>query len=396
LRRFKPEEFGLVIIDEAHHAIARSYRKILDYFRDNAAIKVLGVTATPKRSDDLALGKVFDTVAYEYGIEAAVHDGWLVPVRQRIVVVDKLDFSSLRTVAGDFDQGQLERIVSEESVLHEMAAPTVELAGNGPVLVFTVGVKQAQELAAIFNRYKPNSAAWVSGETPTDERRETVKRYQDGNLQFLCNCGVFLEGFDAPRTALVVMARPTKSLGLYTQMIGRGTRPLPNAVDGKEDAIDRRQAIEASSKPMLTVLDFVGNAYQHGSQVAVSAADILGGKYGEPIRAYAKRTMQAEGQSATIDAALERAEAEMLLLEEETERRRNVQAKAQYRLKEVFGGDVGAKREYEHQSNREPATQKQIGMLHYLGMPWQSACKLTKKQASAIINKKLNEREGAA
>lgn len=402
-RRFRPEEFGLVIVDEAHHATARSYRTILDYFRKgdpdhgrrgNADLKVLGVTATPRRADDLALGQVFEAVAYEYGIALAVADGWLVPVRQEVVVVEGLDFGALRTVAGDYKQDDLEAVMTAERVLHETAGPAVELAGNRPALVFCVGVEQARKMAAVLNRYKPGSAGWVSGATDKGERRFRVEAYRGGELQFLCNCGVFLEGFDAPSTGLVVMARPTKSLPLYVQMLGRGTRPLPGVVDGLEDAAARRLAIAHSAKPFMTVLDFVGNAQRHGQEATtVNAADALGGRYEEAVRGEAKKNLRQEGGGADIGAALERAEAELALAAEEEERRRRIVARAIYRTSEAVGALSGPARLHRHGDNREPATSKQIWKLKTLGVPWAVASRYTKKQASAEIGRLLVARE---
>src|SRR5690606_3543821 len=82
--RFDPNEFGLLVIDECHHAVSSTYRKVINHFRQNKNLKVLGVTATPDRSDEEALGKVFESVAYEYGIRDAIQDGWLVPIEQQL------------------------------------------------------------------------------------------------------------------------------------------------------------------------------------------------------------------------------------------------------------------------------------------------------------------------
>jgi hypothetical protein len=111
--RFKPEEFGLVIIDEAHHAVATTYKKVLDYFGQNPNLKILGVTATPDRADEEALGQVFESVAYDYQIPNAVHDGWLVPIDQQFVYVEGLDLSACKTTAGDLNSGDLARIMDQ-------------------------------------------------------------------------------------------------------------------------------------------------------------------------------------------------------------------------------------------------------------------------------------------
>lgn len=387
-KKFKPEEFGLVIIDEAHHAVARSYRSILAYFQQNPNLKVLGVTATPKRADQLAMGQVFDCVAYEMGIEAAIDEGWLVPVRQQAITVHGLDFSSVRTVAGDFHEGELERILSEEKILHKTVAPLVETAGDLSSLVFCVSVQHARLMALVLDRYKKGSAEYLSGESSPEARKDAVDRFRRGRLQFLCNCNLFLEGFDAPNTSLVVMARPTKSLALYTQILGRGTRPLPGIVDDQPTSTGRREAIAGSSKPYMLALDFVGNSGQHK---IITAADLLGGKYGMPIREYARKTMEIENKPVPVSEALERARDELALLEEIRERKRReaIRAGAEYSAQDVnpFAGGSSGSRQTDSQP-KEPPTEKQISYLvRVLGWTVDKAMRVSKKQASAIIGK---------
>ena len=107
MKKFDPKKFGLIIIDEAHHATSESYRKVIEWYRQNPDVRILGVTATPDRADQMALGEVFDTVAYEYGIREGIEHGWLCPIRQRLVNVGSLDFSACRTTAGDLNGADL-------------------------------------------------------------------------------------------------------------------------------------------------------------------------------------------------------------------------------------------------------------------------------------------------
>ena len=159
--RFTRDYFAAVVADEAHHATAASYRAVLDYFD---AAKVLGVTATPKRKDEAALGQVFDEVAYDYGIGPAIEDGVLVPVNQQAVKVDGLDFSGVRkAVSGDLSESDLEMLLNVEKVLHAMAVPTLEVVGDRPALVFCASVAHAERMAEVLNRYKANCARALSG-----------------------------------------------------------------------------------------------------------------------------------------------------------------------------------------------------------------------------------------
>jgi superfamily II DNA or RNA helicase len=371
---------------------------IYKHFQQNANCKHLGVTATPKRHDEFAMEQVFESVAYNYGIEEAVIDGWLVPVRQHVVKVEDLDFSSIRTTAGDFNERDLEAVMLQEKVLHAIASPAVELCGDRPTLVFCVTVAHAERITEILNRYKKGSAEWLCGETPKDERRAKVQDFKDGKTQYLCNCGLFLEGFDAPNTANIVMGRPTKSLPLYTQVIGRGTRALPGVIDpfAEGSPEQRKAAILASGKPFMTIFDFAGNAGRHK---LISAADILGGKWGVPVRERAKKVAEEEGESGMmVDDALEAASDELELLKEQQEirRRAEIKAKATYQSYNVNAFDKSDSHSSHTQSTvgKEPPTEKQIWKLKSLGVKESTAREYSKKQASAVISSLLEKQNG--
>lgn len=267
MERFDPMKFDLLVIDEAHRAGASSYQQVIDHYRQNPALKVLGVTATPDRCVGL-----FDSVAFEYPIRDAVDDGWLCPIRQRFVEVGALDYSKVRSVNGDLSAVDLAALLEAEEVMHGTVVPVLDLYQRRPTIVFCPTVDHAERMVEVFNRYEPGLAAAVSGTTPRIERKEIVERFKAGGIRILCNVGVFTEGFDAPEVGMVVMARATKSRTLYEQMLGRGTRTLPGVVDGADDADHRRRMIEASAKPHVEVLDFVGNSGRHR---LVSAIDVI-------------------------------------------------------------------------------------------------------------------------
>lgn len=331
--RFHPDHFSLIIIDEGHHAAAVTYREVLDHF---PGAKRLLVTATPLRGDEIALECVCESVAFQYGIEPAIDDGWLVPVRQTVVKVEGLDFSKARTVAKDFNAGDLERILTEEASLHSMVSSAYELIGEQQALWFCVSVAHAKATANVLARYASSDAvAFLSGDTPKEERVAVVRAYKNGDIQHMLNCALFLEGFDAPNTSAIVMGRPTKSLSLYMQVLGRGTRPLPGIVDGEQLQTPeaRRQAIAMSAKPWMQVIDYAGNAGKHK---IVQAADVLGGKYEAEEREYARQTMEDEGRGPVdLNAALERAKMELELLDEQQEKRKAITAKARFTTQEV-------------------------------------------------------------
>ncbi len=346
MSRFNPMDFALLVIDEAHHAPAASYRKVIEYYRQNPDLRLVGVTATPDRADKLAMGSVFDEVAYEYGVIDAIDDGYLVPIRQRVVDVEGLDYSGLATVAGDFNQGQLAAMMEREELIHRICSPVYELSAGRKTLIFASSVAHAEMAAEVLNRHELGCAEVVSGTTPSETRQRTLRRYKHGEFRFLVNCGVFTEGFDEPGIELVVMARPTKSRSLYAQMIGRGTRPLDGVVDQHDTAEARRNAILSSRKPYVEVLDFAGNSGKHK---LVTATDILAGKYPPAVVAEAKRQVESERDGAVdiqtklaeVAARQEEIEAELRAKREaEAARKAGLVAKAKYRLGDVSPFDV--------------------------------------------------------
>lgn len=306
--RFRPEDFSLVVVDEAHHAVADSYKNVLNYFRQNPRLKVLGVTATPDRCDEEALGQVFDTVAFDYEILDAIHAGWLVPVDQQFVQIKELDFSGIRTTAGDLNGGDLAAVMEAENTMQGVASASIQIIGNRRSIVFTASVKQAEILSAIFNRHREGMANWVCGFTNKEDRRAMLEQFATGKVQVICNCGVLTEGFDNPAVEVIVMARPTKSRALYAQMAGRSLRPLPGIVEDLQLAEHRRGAIAASSKPAALLVDFVGNSGRHK---LMTSADILGGKVSDAACERAINLAKKLGKPVRMDEALDAAEEEL-------------------------------------------------------------------------------------
>lgn len=387
MHKFDPDEFATLIIDEAHHVPAKSYRAVVDHFIQNKDLKVLGVTATPDRKDEKALGQIFDTVADVYEINDAIKDGWLVPIRQTLVHVSDLDFSSVRTTAGDLNGADLANIMEQEKVLHKLANPSIELCGDRKTLIFTVTVAQAERLAEIINRHKPEAARCVHGKTPKDERVELFADFASGKFQYLCNVGIATEGFDEPSIQCIVMARPTKSRALYAQMVGRGTRPLADILEGIEQPAKRRAIINRSAKPFCEVIDFVGNSGKHK---LMTTADVLGGKYDDEVIALARKEVE-EGGSADMMDALERAEQTLERKrkeEAEREKRKAVKATARYSTSAINAFDIldVTPERVRGWDQGIMATQKQIDTLEKFGV---KADGMNRRHASQILDKAI-------
>ncbi len=183
-------EYGLVIADEAHHFVSEHFSEVVQHFYPATLV---GMTATVDRSDRVPLRQIFDHVpdgAY-YGIVEAIRDGWLCPIKQQHIHVD-LDFSKVRQSSGDLSAEALDEIICQEEFAHNIAAPTVKLAGDRPTIVFCPRVASAEMVAGLINRYAgPGSAHAVSGETPLDLRREIVSDFRHGRHQFMVNAMVF-------------------------------------------------------------------------------------------------------------------------------------------------------------------------------------------------------------
>ena len=392
--RFNPRDFGLIVIDEAHHATAVSYRNILTWFRQNPNGKELLVTATPKRSDKVGLHNICDSVAYTMELRQAIDEGWLVPIKQKFVTVEGLDISKVDIKAGKLNEGQVEAAFlgtdeDEERMLHSIVKPTIDEAAGRKTLVFASGKEHAEKLAACFNSHGVEVGVVVEDTDPT-ERAELIRRYSDGDLQILINCMVFTEGFDAPATEIIANCRPTKSESLYLQIIGRATRPLKGVVDGPETAEARKAAIAASDKSSCTILDFVGNS---GDIKLISVADVLAGDKIDPIDLEeAIRIATRTGETVDIEALAEKARQSRQEAEErkEAERRQRLLTKtkadrADYSTVDVdlFGGQEFVSKGEKHV---DPITPGQQGFLyHQLGMTRKQTKNMSKKQASAII-----------
>jgi len=260
-RRRQLLNVGLVVVDECHHATARTYIEVLTHFGclggQEGAVAV-GFTATMSRGDGTALGSVWQDVVYTRSIAEMISGGYLVRPYGKRVKVDDLHLDKVRRSRGDYSEGALGEAL-EQSMAPEAAAKAyAEHAGLGnallrPGLLFAPTVSSATAFCDAF-RDAGFSTGLVHGEQPTAERRRELDKLTAGETQVMCNCMVLTEGTDLPLISAVVVARPTTHAGLYVQMVGRGLRPYP----GKLDAL---------------VLDIVGASQRHA---LTSQVDLFG------------------------------------------------------------------------------------------------------------------------
>lgn len=214
LALFSKSYFDTIIIDEAHHALSSSYQSILNYF-DTADI--LGVTATPDRSDMQNLGKVFDSLAYEYTLRDAISSGYLVKIQVQTLPLH-IDFTNVKITAGDFQAGDIGRVLD---LYLEQIADTLLDYKDRKIVVFLPLIETSQKFCKMLIERGFN-AAEVNGNSK--DRNEITEDFANGKYNVLCNSMLLTEGWDCPSVDCVIVLRPTKSRALYTQMIGRGTR----------------------------------------------------------------------------------------------------------------------------------------------------------------------------
>lgn len=218
LDKWPSDHFGLVVADEAHHAISDSWQKVLNRF---APAKVLGVTATPDRGDKRNLGSYFQRVAAEIGLFDLVHQGYLAPITLQSVPLE-IDLRSVRTTAGDYNDADLGDALAP--YLRSIAEHLRDVCAFRRTLVFLPLIATSERFAAECQAVglRAEHVCGVDG-----ERREKLARFAAGETEVLCNAMLLTEGFDDPGIDCVVVLRPTKSRALYSQMVGRGTRVAP-------------------------------------------------------------------------------------------------------------------------------------------------------------------------
>lgn len=278
-RRARVYDVGLIIVDECHHAVARTYREILAHFgcmspngyaitdgvtRESAL--AVGFTATMTRGDDESLGEIWQKVSYRKDIRWFMRRGYLLDVVGKRVEVDNLDLSGVARSRGDYQDGDLGRAMMESLAPELTAKAYAEHAGDRSGVLFAPTVAAAGMFGEALNDMGIKSEL-VSGTTPLVERREIFARAHAGVTQVITNCGVATEGTDVPIWSCAVIARPTSSSGLYVQMVGRVLRPHVGQGVG--------QPIEKA-----LVLDVAGATRRHK---LASLVDLTGREYREPI-----------------------------------------------------------------------------------------------------------------
>jgi DNA repair protein RadD len=217
----------LLIVDEAHHAAAESYRRVIDCARDrNSSCRIYGVTATPNRGDRKGLRPIFSNVADQIRIGELIVSGHLVPPRTFVIDVGVQDqLCKVRRAADDFDMSEVDRVMNRAPINEAVGKHWREKAGDRQTVVFCSTIDHAANVCAAFNSAGV-SAVMVTGEMAEAERRAVLAAYASGEAQVIVNVAVLTEGWDHPPTSAIVLLRPSSFKATLIQMVGRGLRPV--------------------------------------------------------------------------------------------------------------------------------------------------------------------------
>lgn len=304
LNKFEPASYKAVVVDEAHHAAAPSYLKVLSHFdpqigqdlesrqSDTAEpsterVPVIGFSATFSRHDGLALGKVFDRIVFHKDFLEMIGEKWLCPIRFTSIKVD-IDLTSVKlsNLNSDFATSSLASVVNTDVVNRLVLKAWIDRAHTRrrSTLIFAVNIEHVQDLTATF-RNAGIDARYLHGGTPMSERRQLLEDFRNGVYPVLVNCAILTEGADVPAIDCVLLARPTRSRNLFSQMIGRGLRLSPKT--GKKDCL---------------VLDIVGNIEKGvvctPTLFGLNADDIIEDESAEGLL---ERSQQAEAFDTTSE-----------------------------------------------------------------------------------------------
>jgi superfamily II DNA or RNA helicase len=242
LHRLRPPK--LLVIDEAHHAVAATWQRIIGALPDS---DILGVTATPRRLDGKPLDDIFEELIVGPSIGRLIDDGYLAPATV-FTPPHSPDLSQVRIRAGDYALDQLSNVMSRGIIINSAVDEFARLCPDAPAIAFCVDIAHSKLVAEAFAK-RGYRAAHLDGNTPRQQRRNLIAALGSGDIDLLSNCGLISEGLDVPDIVAAILLRPTKSLALYLQMVGRALRP-------------------AKSKDLAFILDHAGNVYRHGLPTA--------------------------------------------------------------------------------------------------------------------------------
>ena len=244
---------NLYIPDEAHHAGAETWARVINTYAEKKA-KIVGLSATPERLDGTGLGKWFGKMVVGPPTEWLISEGFLSPYR--LFAPSIPDLTGVRKTGGDFNRGQLEEKMVGSSIVGDVVKHYRDLAHGRKAMIFCVSIKHSQAVVEQFQNagYR---AAHIDGESTN--RDELIKAFETGKIQVLSSVDLVSEGFDLPAIEVAILLRPTHSLSLFLQQVGRVLRPVYAPGFDLETREGRLAAIAAGPKPYALILDHSAN-----------------------------------------------------------------------------------------------------------------------------------------
>ena len=370
LEQFPPDYFSTIVVDEAHHALSASYKKVLEHF---STADVLGVTATPDRGDKKALGEYFDSQAYEYSMRAAIHDGYLVPIKAQMIPLE-MDISDVGITNGDYAIGEVGSAL--EPYLEQIANEMLHYCQGRKTVVFLPLIATSEKFCQMLNDVGLR-ACEVNGNSK--DRDQILADFEAGRYDVLCNAMLLTEGWDCPSVDCIVVLRPTKVRSLYQQMVGRGMRLSPE-----------------TGKDHLLLLDFLWMSERHDlcrpSSLVAKDANIAD-KINEQIEQGEVCDLIESEEAAERDVLAEREQALARELKEMRHRKKKLVDPLQYAISIELEDLINYTPAFPWQYG--PATAKQISFLESRGI---DASEIQNAgMASMIIDRLITrQREGLA
>lgn len=295
----------LIIVDEVHTNFSKRALEMLTNLTQGR-VRLVGLTASPERASGDPLTSYYGNVGFYYPISQATLDGWLVPAKVWLSVIESLNLSMPRLKGakfGDYNSEELARIMAQEQTVQEIASLVEQHHDGDPSVVFCQGIFQAEAIRDNLTRRGIQSSI-VHSQMDDVERRGHLNDFEDGTVNIVLNVGCLTLGWDFPPVRKLFIAKPTRSKAKYVQMFGRGTRPLAGVVDGWSGPDARRKAILESAKPFFEVFDITDSS-RHND--LCSSLDVLQPDLDRKLMARVRKRQEGAGgqQAAALDPIIE-------------------------------------------------------------------------------------------
>ena len=219
------EEPGMIVIDEAHHALAKTYKEMWERF---PKAKFLGLTATPCRLNGKGFTDLFDVLVQSWGVPEFISKGRLatydfVSIKSDGVTQRLIDSLQKRGADGDYQNKEMDMLLNKKPSIERLYRSLEEFGKDRKGIVYAINISHAQKITKLYQEHGVKAIA-IDSKTPATERQQDIEAFKKGDIQVLVNVDIFSEGFDCPDVEFVQLARPTLSLAKYLQMVGRGLR----------------------------------------------------------------------------------------------------------------------------------------------------------------------------